>query len=527
MLVVGVLLVVLATLGRPPVVDEESYLFLAAQWLADPSHPYAWERSWQPWNKNESFAFAHPPTHWIWLAVGQKLGLSSVAALRAWAALPSALIFAGAVTLLCARLSRSRELAMTLWLTSPVTVLALASGLMIDLSGTALATAGIACWREGLSAPSRTAVRWIVAAGCVLGLACFTKYPHLAWVLLICLHAHYIGRQKLWWQFAASFGVVWGIGQAWLFVAHGGFHPWAVLMGADQIERSETAARTLGTFVRLGLVLPALLLCLKQIWWKTIPQSAAIAGVAFWVAPVPQLSQSQTLTVFIYATLGALWFLFALTVLLPRGSQRDSDRFLLGAWCLIGVLSIPLFHNFASTRYLLPVVLPFALLASRGFSPGSGRKPVIGFVIGIQAAFSAALLYADTRFANAQVELADQAIERFGTGQFTGEWAFRWRLEAAGWEALGPEDPVTGTLVAIDNAAAREIPEGDLRYRERLLTSDQFFIRLTDPAAQAGYYGETLGVLPFALSKAPLEGLRVYEKADAKDAGPPALEPSP
>jgi hypothetical protein len=44
---------------------------------------------------------------------------------------------------------------------------------------------------------------------------------------------------------------------------------------------------------------------------------------------------------------------------------------------------------------------------------------------------------------------------------------------------------------------------------------DTFFIRLTDPSSQAGYYGETLGVLPFALRKAPLETLRVYRALSA------------
>jgi len=417
-------------------------------------------------------------------------------------------------------MSKQRGLAMALWFTSPITVLAVAAGLMVDLSGTALATAGLACWREGLAAPRGTSQRWITAAGSLLALACFAKYPHLVWVLLVFLHARFVGRPTPWKRFVIVFGLVWGAGQIWLLAAHGGFHPLAVLAGAAEIGRSSTSARALGTFVRLGLVLPVLLVCLRKAWWKALPAAAAVAGVAIWMAPVPALSQSQTIALVVFASLGALWFLFALTLVLPRGQQRDGDRFFLATWCVLGVISLPLFHNFASARYLLPVVLPFAILASRGFSTAVSSRPMMGFAVGIQAALALALLVADTRFAIAQTALADRAIETLERGQFTGEWTLRWRLESAGWEALGRDDTVEGTLVAVDHAGAREIPESGLVYTERIVAEDHFFIRLSDPSAQAGYYGETLGVLPFALSKAPLDVLRVYRAESAPQRAP-------
>ena len=139
---VALLALVLPTLGKPPVADEESYLFMAQAIADHPLRPYDWWRVWQPWGEapaTETFSFAHPPLHLWWLALTQALAPEGPA-MRLLSAMPFLLLFGWSAQRLAAHTSRHPSYALAFCLTSPVLLLGIQDTWMIDLGFVALSS---------------------------------------------------------------------------------------------------------------------------------------------------------------------------------------------------------------------------------------------------------------------------------------------------------------------------------------------------------------------------------------------------
>ncbi len=508
--------VVLLCAGRAPVVDEEVYLFLAARLAEDPLHPYAFSRAMQPWGGGaETFLFAHPPLHWAWIAGWRAIaGDAWVPLLRVLTALPPALLLGWATARLARRTARHPGLAALAWLASPVTLLALAAGLMNDLGATALATAGVVAWREAFEGDdSRTRLHWLVGAGVLLGLAAATKYPMLVLAFVVFLHAIRTKRLPWSWPLWAAMLATWGAVELWIGVAHGGFHLGAVLLHASEIARGPLSGRILGVLVRAGLALAPLLVL--QSARPALTGACVMAAVALTWALPPELSTLQTTVLATMALFGALWFMHGLAALRPRGKDKRHDDFLLGLWVVAVLLAVALGHNFASGRYLLPAMAPLACLAARRLASMRLCLHVAPALIGAWGVLSVAMVVADARYANALEDLAVQVTERHEPGWFTGEWAFRHTLERAGWRYAKPAErggdlPAGAIVVTPTHAGAGPLPWGRLEEIEVLPSDDHFPLRITDVTGRVGWYGETLGALPVGWRSAPLEEVTAY-----------------
>ncbi len=512
-------LVVLLCCGRAAVVDEEIYLFLARQLRQDPLHPYEFWRAMQPWHQAAPwFEFAHPPLHWTWLAAWMSLlGERSLPLLRVCAALPPALLLGWAAGRLVRRCCPRPGLVAAAWLASPVTLLALSAGLMIDLSATALATAGVAAWRETLHHGGERQRAWLLAAGALLGLGVATKYPMLVLALAVGLHALRLGRLRSSLPLWLAFFGCWGAVELWIGLAHGGFHPLTVLAHAGEIGRGPMSGRFLGVLVRLGLAMAPLLLLLHR-------QRALLTGAMFlgsaavvWALP-PELSEAQTGWLAFLALLGAIWLINVCRALLPRRKDRHQDDWLLGCWVLGVLLAVVLGHNFASGRYLLPAMLPLACLVGRRLEGHGLARAVAPVLLGVWAVISVAMLIADARYVRAVDDLARVVIRDHEPGWFTGEWAFRYRLERAGWQAVVPPEhggelPPGAVVVTPTHAGAGPLPLERLELLDTLDSDDSFPLRTNDVTARVGYYGETLGALPLGWRRAPLEQVQIYRVA--------------
>ncbi len=504
-------LVVLMSSAHAPVVDEEVYLWLAGAFAEDPARPYGFARAMQPWaGGEETFLFAHPPLHWVWVALWSSLAGERLWLLRALAALPPAMLLGWAVARL-ARRTRAGGVAGALWLASPVTLLALASGLMIDLGATALATAGVAAWREAVGASSDARRRpWLLAAGALLGLGVATKYPMLLPALAVGLHALRLKRLRDSGPLWAVMFAVWGAVELWIGLAHGGFHLGVVLLNAGEIARGPLAGRLLGVLVRTGLAMAPLLLVVAGRRSLTV---AAVLGAALlaWALP-PELSTLQVTVLAVLGLLGGLHLAQAGRALLPIDKDPHQDGFLLGCWVLAVMLGVGLGHNFASGRYLLPAMAPLACILGRQLRRQRLAQAMAPALLGVWAVIALAMLVADLRYAKALDGLAQRVTQDREPAWFTGEWAFRWRLERAGWRAVTPDSelPSGAIVVGPDHAAPGPLPWERLVELERLDSDDAFPLRLTDSIGRVGWYGETIGALPLGWRRAPLESVTVY-----------------
>ncbi len=507
---IALFLVLLPALEKPPVVDEESYLAIAAQIASHLDRPYDWWRNWQPWGASHpenAFLFAHPPLHLWWVAICQKW-VTGFPMMRLAVALPWLLLLGWGVGRLAEGMTLRGSRAALLWLACPLVVMAVHAGLMMDLALAALMTATVACWWSFCDERQR---EWGWAAGGFLALAGAMKYPGLVLAPVLLLHARRQGLVRVAWPVWLGFAVLWGGLQGWLALEYGTPHLWAVLSSAGEIARGGWFDRSFGVWVRLGLVVCPLVLVAEKSLVKGAGLGALVAAVALPLAMGPDAL--HPLEMGLLVGLGAA----AGGVLVPavEGLKRsaDSAAWLLGAWAVASVLAVAVGHNYSGGRYLLPATVPLVLglhrvLERSAAGMGWGRVGIAAWAV-----LGTLMATAELRQARAVSGLAAEVARQHPVGRFAGEWTFRWRMAREGWQVWTPGEPLeAGEVLAVPvNSGPFEVPADRLRLLEQLTTPEKFPLRVLDQPARDGYHGETLGILPGGLSTSPLERVRVYE----------------
>lgn len=500
----------LPALEKPPVVDEESYLAIAAQISAHMDRPYDWWRNWQPWGASRpgnAFLFAHPPLHLWWVSIC-RTWVGSFPGLRLVVALPWLILLGWGVGRLSEGLTLRGSRAALLWLACPLVVMAVHSGLMMDLALTALGTAAVACWWSFCDERGRG---WAWAAGVLLALGCATKYPGLVVVLVLLLHARRQGLVRAAWPVWLGFGVLWGGLQGWLALEYGTPHLWAVLTHAGEIARGDGTDRAFGVLMRLGLVACPFLLVAARALLTGAGLGAGVAAIGLPLAMGPDALQPLETGLLVMLGAGAGMVLAPAALGLRRSA--DSASWLLGAWAFASVLAVVVGHNYSGGRYLLPATVPLVLglhrtLEGTRLGLGWGRVAIAAWAV-----LGSLMATSELRQAQAVSGLAAEVAQRHPAGRFAGEWTFRWRMSREGWQIWTPGEPLQrGEVLAVPvNSGPFEVPVDRLRLLEQLTTPDKFPLRVLDQPARVGYHGETLGILPVGLSTHPLERVRVYE----------------
>lgn len=478
-----------------PMIDEESYLDIAGQISGHPMRPYDWWRPWQPWGSaptDNAYVFAHPPGHLWWLAGWRGL-LGQGLAFRVAATVPWAALLGWGVGSLAEDVTKRPGLAALAWLASPIALLGLQAGLMIDLGTVALGTGAMAAWSRSLRDGR---ARWLVACGLLLGLAGSYKYPALLLVLVPVLHTLKVRTVARLAPVLATFAGVWLGVQVVLWAQYGSPHLVHVLSTADQIARGPLLSRAAGTVLRLGLaVSPGALAELPAL---------ALAGAPLGLLPAGLVPAEGG-----RALLLALGLLGA--GLLARAAlalREDAGAVMLGIWALLVVGGVVVGHNYVGGRYLLPAVTPLVLLVARGIEHRprwAAGLAVPGLILG------GALVHAERQHARAWADAADQVIAAHEPGVFTGEWTFRWRMEQAGWTFWSPDQALEpGQIVALPTHASPGPGPQDGRVLAQY-DATGFGVVLVDLERGVGYHAETLGPRPLAIGAGVLERVTVIE----------------
>jgi hypothetical protein len=515
----GLVVVLLPFLGKPPVADEESYLFMASSIADHPLSPYDWWRNWQPWGEeaqSNSFHFAHPPLHLWWVSFWRSL-VGEGPLLRLAAGLPWVILFGVSASKLAQKCTGSPGLALTLALCSPVLVLGLHDSLMIDLGALSLCTAAVAVYRLALVERGQFQPAFALGAGLLLGLASSYKYPSLVLVPLLFVHLwrlNLLGQSARLWL---GFGLVFFGLQAFLFSQYGEFHLFSAIASASEIDRSPFLERTAGLMVRLGFAVCPLVIFTLAIKRAHLVPAVALAGLSVGILGRGDLNAPGLSALFILATTGILFSFraaiacLALTSTRQRQQQRD-DGLLLGGWALLVVLSIIFGHNYADPRYLLPAILPLCLLVARSAEQLAGGKNKLRLAAGIWGGVALVTALSDFHLAKTTDRLASEIVATESPLRFSAEWTARYRLEKNGWkfwhpsEALAPGDRV----VVFSNAGAASPPEGAVILSTHA-AKNRFPIRVLDWRADAGYHSEQLGRLPIAWGHSPLVVARIFQ----------------
>jgi 4-amino-4-deoxy-L-arabinose transferase-like glycosyltransferase len=485
-----------------PVLDEESYLAIADQ--LDIARPYHWWRPWPPWDGStepDAFVYAHPPLFLQWVAMCRGLGLGELLS-RVVAAVPLAALFGLSAAKLVTGMSKRPTLAAAAWLASPVVLLGLQRGLMPDLMVAALGTAAVAGWREGSKPGAHKG--WLLSGGLALGLAALTKYPALALVPVLLVHGGRLGLLRRTWVFWLAAAVPWCLGEAWLVGVYGRLHLWEVLSRASEISRGTGPGRALGVLVRLPIGVAVLALLTRGHRWLWIPAFILAAGVGLWAWPM-DLSLGARVQLFAWSIAGAGLVCLATAAAWRGWRTLDPDTLLLGLWASSVIGSVWLAHNFAAPRYLLPAVLPLVLLLVRAVGDLPEGRVLLWTGVSLQLAGGVVLTHAEHRYSEAGATLADEVITTYGSqGYYTGEWSFRWRMEAHGWTFYTGDAPAGAVVVAPTHGSPGELPQHWERLGDHRVDGS-LPIRVVDDPHQVGLYAETLGALPLGWGAGPIE----------------------
>ena len=528
-------IVVVAGIGRPPGLDEESYLWIGQEIARAGGWPYGWSRDWPPWD-GDAFVYAHPPLFLWWAALWQQTG-APLSLLRLLVGLPWAILLGASAGALIGRTTRHPANAAALWISAPAVLLGLQYSLMIDLPVVALGTAAVACWREGFVTERR---RWFAAAGLCLGLACLTKYPAAALFPVLAIHGWRRGQfQPAPVLMGARAGLalaaaIWGAGEVGLWAAEGRWHLWEVWSRRGEIPAGPLLPRAFGALIRMGLLAWPLVFVRSGAAWLGL---GAIPAVALLAVTRPQLpGQGSGLMLLGLATMGgALLVRAAVAAFSPYARRRKGDRddgLLLGGWLLASVAAVIFLHNFSAARYLLPAALPAAILIARSAEEFSYGKQIAQATAALQLALGIALCIADARFVRAGVEVAEGALaaaQEAGAapGVFEGEWSFRWRMEQAGWRHRRPGEALApGAWLVVSQHAAMTVGDrAGMRPVRAVDAMDRFPLRVVDPQAGIGLYAETVGVFPFGFGRGPLEEAAIFVVQASGDSVPARQEP--
>jgi hypothetical protein len=506
-------------LGKAPVVDEESYLFMANAIADHPLSPYDWWRNWQPWGAEavgSSFHFAHPPLHLWWMCFWKAL-VGEGPQLRFLAAAPWVLLFGISAAKLAEHCTRNPRLALGLCLSSPVLLLGLHDGLMIDLGTLALSTASVALYRGALEKRGELNSQQVLYAGLLLGCAASYKYPALVLVPLFLLHLWRMGllgkSSRLWLGFGGVFGAL----QLFLWATYGELHLLAALESATELDRSGILERGAGMLVRLGFAIsPFVLLACASLRRLLLP-GALLGTLCLLLLGRGDLGTGGTLFLLALASTGGALGLRAASSILPRTSPRRrqhdrEDGLLLGGWAFLVLLSIVLAHNHADSRYLLPAILPLSLLLVRSGNKEPGAKQWIRLGAIAWAAMALVVALGDYRLAQATNALSVHIAKDTAPARFSAEWTARYRLEKEGWDFWHPtEDLAPGERVLILSNGGSASPPKDGLLLVEYASTGHFPVRTLDWRVDAGYHSEQLGRLPVAWGHGPLVKAQLYE----------------
>jgi len=472
-----------------PVLDEESYLFIAKQLAI--ARPYDWSLPWPPYG--DSYRYAHPPLFLFWIRLVSTIVGDHVLWIKLVAGLPFQLLLGGVMGWFCSSQhvlqsdcteetdTRDRLRSYWLWLCSPIVLLVGARAAMPDLMYAALGCLSMAIFCGTKSWKGR------FLCGVFLGMACWTKYPaFLLWIPIL-----YASSWRSWIAIAFGFLCTWGCAEIWLWSIYERWHLAVVLSTADHVERGELSGRTIGFMMRLLIACPMLLL----VWFRfrskrMILLALGIASVSSFF--VPPLSTLETVVAIFWITLSLSAVIWCV---------RKLDFFAL--WLIVVLVGVCATHNFSSPRYLILGMIPLSIVVERNIRTISNIwiYPVLGLTLMI----SLLIGYSEHMHAHHTIKVFAQ-LPKDMTGMYSGEWTFRAAARAHGlslWKGgkgmvLQPRQAVGGQL------------SSDF-YVHKVYYTEEGYRFLLDRENSVGYYAETLGFWPLGWKKGPIEELRLWK----------------
>jgi hypothetical protein len=527
------LIPLLFVLDRPVMIDDTLFLAASRQIARAPLRPYDFPINWYGWVEPFWDVFKNPPLLAYWLAVTEGLVGTRESVLHA-AMLPFTVGATCAGVRLARRFAGDSPWTTATWVAAPAFLVSAAT-LMADVPALALSLWGVVLWVEGVDADLRGRRR---LGALLAGLAVIMKYTAVIGVAVLVVYAVALrdrtarGTRNAWRPLAdvwvASLPLfAWGLvtlgttGRVHfveaLSVGGGGLDPNPGWMAHRAIA--------ILTFMGGTAVFPLLAAApaLRRSRWI-----GALAAVAFGIAaalatpevwPARALQPGSLVLVGVLATVGAAALLGA-----AHEAVRDRTSAFLGIWLALHIVYLWLWSWTLAARFVLPAIVPLALLLARARDRDRGRRDDALFAGGAVVALVTAVvvLIADgvpgLLYRDAVPAIAAQAQREGRSAFFTGSWGFHHYAQRAGLVRLDTRAPAVrgGDLVLQPYYAANNALPDDLERRLRRLDDivvppPPLHVHTMNINVGAALHSSAFGPLPFFPSRMPAEGIRIWE----------------
>ena len=206
-----------------------------------------------------------------------------------------------------------------------------------------------------------------------------------------------------------------------------------------------------------------------------------------------------------------------------NGSMAEEGFFLLWFWAVVmyNILLLP----FESARYLLPAFVPLVLVFSakiekRGNILRGRLLKIIIASLAFNFVLGQALLYADYVHANIYRDFAGEINDGSYKDKkvfFDANWGFWFYLEKRGAQRIQTYNkPLQDGDIFIRPVYTSPEPwSEELRVHLLPVRDDEintwFPLRTLSKAAEAGYYSQVWGFLPYSFTDAPLDNISTYK----------------
>lgn len=435
-----------------------------------------------------------------------------------------------------ARRFTGNALLATLLLLGTTVIMTLSHTLMADVPMLAFWLAAAATYIYGVD---RDDWRLLVLAGVFSMLAVMTGYQALALSPLFLFYAWLNGQ--LTWKTAlpAAAPVLALLAHALASLAVYGTLPRFSHVRGLSMAGGNVFRRVEGLLVQFGgaSVFPLFIigfLCLRRRRYMALAPIMGIAIVLGLYHFKDGFTLMSTILFIIFMSAGsfALFAIASETVMQIRNAVKklpiDRDYLFLGLWLLGLMAAVSILLPHTPAKYTLPILAPLVLIlvreAEAGFKSEKTARTTIAACLILTLIVANAVSAADYRLARSYKDFAfdlSQNHETDGTVWFIGEWGFRHYMESQGYRYLtsANEEVAEGDLVVKPQVA--DWPLADtVASRMQLVdvteTEWNFPVRVMNTEANAGFYGSYWGMLPYAMTDAPVERFSVYR------IGPPA-----
>ncbi len=491
-----VVLLRLAFLNQPVQGDDVYYLYGAQHAQIDPLHPTHARYAFQG-TLVDMRGHPHGPFNSWYLALLLWLTGTVNETVYHAAYIPFSLIAALSAYAIAARFGR-RPLIATLLFVATLTFIVNGNSLEADLPFVAFWLLAVTCF---------VYERWWICA-LAAALAALTAYqaivlvPVLAWYLIVSK------KYRSWAAWVAVLAAPACI-LAWQVYERltSGALPATVLVGYMQSYNLQAAAQKLKSAAALT----------GHTGWLVFP---VLPVLAFWRSPLwVRIGAGAVMAAGIAADPNPLfWLSFgvgALVILWCVNAIRHADpnvRFLAG-WVAVFFAAALVIFFAGSARYLLPIVVPVAILVSDRLTP---RVLAIG--IAAEAAIGLGLALVNYQHWAGYRDFA-RTIESDVNAHRTwtdAEWGLRYYLVNEGARpVLNSRTFWTNDLIVTSEYAAAHRPGPAAVIAQREITSP-IPLRIVAPGADSAYSSVGFGLAPFAISLRPMDHVRALLVAGRK-----------